>query len=278
MQVYIKPRPISHKYGHSNYLTFKYPFDINYGPFFVDYGTIPSDATKVYTVRPSSPLSASLSKLYNELLPSFDADVPDPNKFPRSAWHGILQLAVAKVDSSFFFQLECEDHIVRLVKGDCAPAPPPTSRRTADLSPEWYNVVYGTLLRGEVEVCDESWDTELELFIWAYLYSEANEQVHIWRGLRREMLQLTRPFFAAHLPSAYTDNSGLLKAASAIVSVFAIKTPIDLTPSSMDENKPPLLCPSSSSSHAGDVDTDDDNRDRPFRRRNRIVSSDTADL
>ncbi|PBK71378.1 hypothetical protein ARMSODRAFT_955175 [Armillaria solidipes] len=271
MQIYLKPRPISRKYGHSNYLTFKYPFD-NYGPFFADYGTIPSDATEVYTVRPSSPLPASLSKLYNELLPSFDAEVPDPNKLPRSKWGGgLLQLAVAKVDSSFYFQLECEDHIVRLVKGDRAPAPPPTSRRTADLSPEWYKIVYSTLLRGEVEVRD---DADLELFVWAYLYSKAN-RVHIWRGLRAEMIQLTKPFFAAHLPSAYTDNSGLLKAASAIASVFATKTPIEpppLTPSSMDENKPPLLFPSSSSSHTGDVDSDDDNR--PFRRRNRIVSSD----
>ncbi|PBK88911.1 hypothetical protein ARMGADRAFT_346215 [Armillaria gallica] len=147
MQVYLKPWPISHKYGHSNYLTFKYPFD-KCGPFFADYGTIPSDATEVYTVRPSSPLSASLSKLYNELLPSFDAEVPDTNKLPCSAWHGILELAVAKVDSSYFFQLECEDHIVRLVKDDRAPAPPPTSRRIAHLSPEWYDIVYGTLLRG----------------------------------------------------------------------------------------------------------------------------------
>ncbi|KAK0430009.1 hypothetical protein EV421DRAFT_1861496 [Armillaria borealis] len=208
----------------------------------------------------------------------FDAEVPDPNKLPRSKWGGLLQLAVAKVDSSFYFQLECEDHIVRLVKGDRAPAPPPTSRRTADLSPEWYKIVYSTLLRGEVEVRD---DADLELFVWAYLYSEANERVHIWRGLRAEMIQLTRPFFAAHLPSAYTDNSGLLKAASAIASVFATKTPVEpppLTPSSMDENKPPLLCPSSSSSHTGDVDSDDDNRDRPFRRRKHIVSSDTVDL
>ncbi len=222
MQVYLKPRPISRKFGHSNYLTFKYPFD-KYRPFFAGCGTIPSDATEVYTVRPSSPLSASLAKLYNELLPSFDAEVPDPNRLPRSAWHGILQLAVTKVDSSFFFQLECEDHIVRLVKGDRAPAPPPSSRRTAELSPEWYNIVYGTLLRGEVEVRDESWDTELELFIWAYLYSEANEQVRkwvlvtssliiltplladIWRGLRGEMYKPTKPFFAAHLPSAYSQ-------------------------------------------------------------------------
>ncbi len=161
------------KYGHSNYLTFKYPFD-NYGPFFADYGTIPSDATEVYTVRPASALPALLSKLYNELLPSLDAEVPDPNKFHHSAWHNLLQLAVAKVDSSFYFQLKCEDHIVRLVKGDRAPVPPPTSRRTADLSPEWYKIVYSTLLRGEVDVRDE---TELELFVWAYMYAVANERV-----------------------------------------------------------------------------------------------------
>ncbi len=78
------------------------------------------------------------------------------------------------------------------------------------------------------------------------------------------------------------------KAASAIASVFATKTPVEpplLTQSSsnrssdMDENNPPLLSPSSSngssatdstSSHAGEVDTDNDNTEisaqcRPFR-------------
>ncbi len=70
--------------------------------------------------------------------------------------------------------------------------------------------------------------TELELFIWAYLYSEANEQVRkwvlvtssliiltplladIWRGLRGEMYKPTKPFFAAHLPSAYRSVVAML--------------------------------------------------------------------
>ncbi|KAK0458144.1 uncharacterized protein EV420DRAFT_382023 [Desarmillaria tabescens] len=201
--IYLKPRPISRKYKHSNYLPFKYSF--NYGPFFSNHGSIPSDATEVYTVH-SPALSTSLSTLYNDILPSLDAEVPDPNKLPRSAWPGIHRLAVAKVDSSFYFQLECENHIVQVVKGDRAPAPPPTSRRRMDLSPEWYDIVYPTLLRGDVELRDESRDTELELFVWAYMYYVANERVHIWRGLRQEMYQLTRLFFAARLPSSYCER------------------------------------------------------------------------
>ncbi|SJL09445.1 uncharacterized protein ARMOST_12823 [Armillaria ostoyae] len=197
---------------------------------------------------------------------------------PRGA--DFFSFAVAKVDSSFYFQLECEDHIVQLSR---APAPPPTGRRMADFSPEWYKIVYSTLLQGDVEVRDESRDTELKLFIWAYLYSVANERVHIWRGLREEMDQLTRPFFAAHLPSVYADSPGLLNfvstkaltAASALVSAFTIMM-------STDEHEPPPSSSNSTSaldsasfSHAGDLD-DDAKLSVLYRRRNHIEVSDSC--
>ncbi|PBK71217.1 hypothetical protein ARMSODRAFT_954986 [Armillaria solidipes] len=193
IQLYFKPRPISRKYGHSKYLPFKWPFDSKYGPFFADYGTIPSDATEVYTIQ-SSALVMSLSTFYNELIPGLDAKVPDPNKFPRSEWGRLLQLATAKADSSFCFQLECEDHIVRLAKGNRAPPPPPTDMRIIDLSPEWYNIVYSTHIRGDVELRDKSRDTELELFVWVYMFYVADDRTEIWRGFRQEMYQLTTFF------------------------------------------------------------------------------------
>ncbi len=70
-------------YGHSNYLSFKWPFDFKYGPFFLDYGPIPSDATEVYTVQ-SSALATSLSMLYDDLIHRLDVEVPFPNRLPRS--------------------------------------------------------------------------------------------------------------------------------------------------------------------------------------------------
>ncbi|KAK0235435.1 hypothetical protein EDD85DRAFT_968377 [Armillaria nabsnona] len=285
-QIYLKPRPVSPVYGHSNYLPFKCPSDFEYGPFFADYGTIPSDATEVYTLQ-SSALAASLSTFYSQLIPSLDAEVPDPNKCHRSGWRGLLQLAVAKTRSSFHFQLECEDHIVRLVKGDSAPAPPPTSKRSEDFSPEWYKIVYPTLLRGDVELRDvESRDTELELFVWAHMFQVADERSRIWLSFRQEMYELTKLFFAVRLPSSYAESPGLinfvsskiLSAASAMASAFAT-----------NENEPSLFSPSSSNgprstdsmscSHA-DYPGDEASLsalNRPFRRRNLVVA-DSVDV
>ncbi|KAK0235386.1 hypothetical protein EDD85DRAFT_792228 [Armillaria nabsnona] len=126
-------------------------------------------------------------------------------------------------------------------------------------------------------------DTELELFIWACLYSVANERAHIWRGLREEMDQLTRPFFAAHLPSAYTDSPGLvlnfisskaLTAASALVSAFTIMTSIDEHESPLSSSNSSSALDSTSFSHAGDLD--DDAKLSVLYRRCVIISVDGA--
>ncbi|PBK66123.1 hypothetical protein ARMSODRAFT_1048758 [Armillaria solidipes] len=248
-QFHLKPRPVSLMHGHSNYLPFKWPFDFDYGPFFPDYGPIPSDsATAVYTVQ-SSALPATLSMLYDDLIPTLDVEVPCPNRLPRSAWWGLLRLAMNKVDASFRFRMECENHIVQLTKGDRAPTPPPPS---------------------DVELYDKSEprDAELELYIWAYMYHLADERTCIWRSFRQEMYQLIKPFSAACLPSGHNlfnlVSSKALAAASVIASAFTTET-------SIDGNEPPLLSPSSSSgssptdsttsSHAGDLDDDDNDAD-----------------
>ncbi|KAK0440328.1 hypothetical protein EV421DRAFT_1816689 [Armillaria borealis] len=181
IQFHLKPRPVSLIHGHSNYLPFKWPFDFNYGPFFPDYGPIPSDATEVYTAQ-SSALAAMLSMLYDDLIPTLDVEVPCPNKLPRSAWCGLLRLSMNTVDASFRFRMECENHIVQLIKGDHAPTPPPPGKRTQSFSPEWYDVVYPTLFRGDVELRDESESRDaesLELYIWTYMYHLADEHTCI---------------------------------------------------------------------------------------------------
>ncbi|SJL12379.1 uncharacterized protein ARMOST_15805 [Armillaria ostoyae] len=246
---------------------------------------IPAWPLKLYAIQVAlslqahspSALPASLSKLYNDILPSLDAEVPDPNKLPRSAWPGLLQLAVAKANSSFHFQLECEDHIVQLVKGDRAPAPPPPSERSEEISPEWYDIVYSTLLRGDVELRDESRDTELELYVWAYMFHVADDRGTIWRSFRQEMYQLTKFFFAASLPSSYAESPGWFSrgalTAASLASTFTAAT-------SVEENEPPLLSSSSSneptSSHAADFD-DEAALNRPFRRRN-VATRDSIDV
>ncbi len=82
------------------------------------------------------------------------------------------------VNASFRFRMECENHIVQLTKDDRALTPPPPSKRT----PEWYDVVYPTMFRGDVEPRNESEsrDAELELYIWTYMYHLADERTCKW--------------------------------------------------------------------------------------------------
>ncbi|KAK0451440.1 uncharacterized protein EV420DRAFT_1646189 [Desarmillaria tabescens] len=287
VQIHLKPRPISPVHGHSKYLPFHWPSDFEYGPFFAEHATVPPDATEVYTLQ-SPALSASLSALFNTVIPGLDAEVPDPNRLCRSAWPALLQLAVTKLSLAFEFRTECENHIVRLFEGDRAPVPPPPSMRAPSLSPEWYAIIFSTGDRGDVELRgDESQDIELELFVWVYMQQAVDNYTHIWGCYRREMYQLIHMIAPVHLR---TENSGLFnflsRKAYALASIFTTET-------SADDSCPPLLSPSSSngssatdatdssdSSHAGCLDEDANSSSlyRPFRRRNLAIVSESVDL
>ncbi|KAK0446854.1 hypothetical protein EV421DRAFT_1901692 [Armillaria borealis] len=293
IQMYLKPRPVSAVYGHSNYLLFGRLFNCEYGPFFAGHEAIPPDATQVYTLR-SPALAASLSMFFNELIPSLEANVPDPHRFVRSAWPALHQLAVAQVESWTDFRIECENHLVQLTQGDHPPAPPPRNMRAWDSSPEWYNAVYSVLLWDAVELHgDEYQDTYLELFVWVYMYRAARQRTRIWRILRQEMNMLvTAP--AAPAPSSwqwhhffgfFPSYSGLLNlisskalvAASALASIFTTESngPLALSLSSSIES----LVTDSTSSHAGVlVDTNVNSPQCLFQRRNPIMVSDSLDL
>ncbi|PBK79120.1 hypothetical protein ARMGADRAFT_1093420 [Armillaria gallica] len=78
VQVYLKPRPISSVFGHSKYLPFQWNPDFKCGPFFAGYGTIPADATEVYTIH-SPHLSAGIAAFHNELIPSLQDEPLDPD-------------------------------------------------------------------------------------------------------------------------------------------------------------------------------------------------------
>ncbi|SJL03916.1 uncharacterized protein ARMOST_07273 [Armillaria ostoyae] len=308
IQMYLKPRPVSAVYGHSDYLLFGRLFNCEYGPFFAGYGPIPSDATQVYTFR-SSALAASLSTFFNELIPSLEANVPDPHRFVRSAWPALHQLAVAQVDSWTDFRIKCENHLVQLTQGDHPPAPPPRNMRAWDSSPEWYNAVYSVLLWDAVELHgDEYQDTYLELFVWVYMYRAARQRTRIWRSLRQEMNMLVAAPAPAPLHSSwqwhhcfgfFPSYSGLLNlisskalvAASALASIFTIESngALALSLSSSIES---LVTDSTSShpdnvsngssmssSHAGVlIDTNVNSPQCLFRRRNPIMVSDSLDL
>ncbi len=113
VEIYLKPRPISSVYGHSNYLPFQWNPDFKYGPFFARYGTIPSDATEVYTIH-SPDLSAGIAAFHNKLIPSLQDEPPDPDKASRSLWPNVYELVIAKLKSVTQFLRDCEDHVNRL--------------------------------------------------------------------------------------------------------------------------------------------------------------------
>ncbi|KAK0495458.1 hypothetical protein EDD18DRAFT_1391899 [Armillaria luteobubalina] len=281
LKIYFKPRPISPTHGHSNYLPFHSRSYCQYGPFFTDYETIPCDATEVYTIH-SRALSAALSTLFNDFIPSLSVEVPDPSKFDRSAWPDLLELAWAKVSFSLGLRIPCEDHAVLLFLGDRAPVPPPRELRGPRWSPEWYELVVSIRGRGDVALQDESLNTELELFVWVYIQHTIDKWASIWRYFYVEMLKLTDPVAPARLPSCYTESSSLfdllsnkaLAAASALASVFTVEA---------SNSRPSLLSPSSSNgssvtdstsySHDDDLDDEDVKSSGLLRRRNLVVAN-----
>ncbi|PBK81748.1 hypothetical protein ARMGADRAFT_1090986 [Armillaria gallica] len=291
VKIYLKPRPTSRIHDHSNYLPFKWKDYCKYGPFFADYGAVPSDATEIHTLQ-SPALFTALSALYNVSIPSLDTEIPDPNKSGVSAWPDLLKLAKTKVDMSLDSRIESENHIVQLSQGDCAPAPPPRNMRAPAFSPEWYKIVFSTMDRGDVELRDESRDTELELFVWINkLIVHPDTATDIWRHFRQEMYKLTDPIAPARLPSGH-DSPGLftllrrkaLTAASAFASTF-------IADASVDDTAPPLLpsspnnessaTDSTSSFHAGDLGDDAtmsalNHPFEPLRRRKRIIISEPS--
>ncbi len=179
VNIYLKPRPISLIHGHSSYLPFDRHLYCKYGPFFPDYETIPCDATEVYTIH-SLALSATLSTLFNDLIPKFSVEVPNPSKFNRSSWPHLLELARTKASFALDLRILCEDHGVQLSQGDSAPVPPPRTMRGPSTSPEWYKLVVSLRGRGDVELRDESRDTELELFVWVYIQHTIDKWTSKW--------------------------------------------------------------------------------------------------
>ncbi|KAK0473511.1 hypothetical protein EDD18DRAFT_1401604 [Armillaria luteobubalina] len=283
VKIYLKPRPTSLIHGHSNYLPFKQDYYCEYGPFFADYGAVPSDATQVHTLQ-SPGLSTALSVLYNVLIPSLDVEVPDPNKSDLSAWLSLRELANVKVTLAFDSRIKSENHIVQLSQGDRAPAPPPRKTRAPVFSPEWYEIVFSTMDRGDVELHDVSRDTELELFIWVYIHKTIDEYAEIWRNFRREMRKLTDPVAPARLPSGHVDSPGLLiyLGRKALTAVAAFSSSF-IADASVNDTAPPLLPSSSTESSTtystSSFDTDDLTPDRqfePLRRRKRMILSEPS--
>ncbi|KAK0458121.1 uncharacterized protein EV420DRAFT_1764587 [Desarmillaria tabescens] len=187
VQIYLKPRPVSPIYGHSNYLPFQWNPDFKYGPFFADYGPIPPDATEVYIIH-SPYLSAGIATFHNELIPSLadaEAEVPDPDQTCRSLWPSLYELQRAKLGPVSQFLRDSESHVNMLYQGDHARFPPPPG---VSKDPEWHKLFFSILAsRRDVELHDSDVDTELEIFAWAYMHYMVFYISLPWIKLRTEM-------------------------------------------------------------------------------------------
>ncbi|KAK0237863.1 hypothetical protein EDD85DRAFT_1004812 [Armillaria nabsnona] len=161
VKIYLKPRPV---YGHANYLPFQWHPDFKYGPFFAGYGTIPSDATEEYTIH-SPNLSAAIAAFHNQLVPSLQTEVPE---ITRSLWPSLVEL---------------ERTIMRPC--DHTPFPLPTELCT---DPEWDELFISILARGDhVELRDADIDTEVEIFVWAYMHYMAFYFCTPWLKFQRDL-------------------------------------------------------------------------------------------
>ncbi|PBK79497.1 hypothetical protein ARMGADRAFT_133858 [Armillaria gallica] len=164
VKIYLKPRPVSSAYGHANYLPFQWHPDFKYGPFFSGYGTIPSDAIEEYTIH-SPDLSAAIAAFHDELIPSFQTEVPE---ITRSQWRDLVELERTIMRPVARFMLHSQTHVNRLYTGDHIPFPLSTELRTDS---EWDGLFFSILGRGDVELREDvDVDTEVEIFVWAYMH------------------------------------------------------------------------------------------------------------
>ncbi|KAK0449755.1 uncharacterized protein EV420DRAFT_1482992 [Desarmillaria tabescens] len=151
---------------------------------FSGYETIPSDATEKYTIH-SPDLSAGIAAFHGELIPSLQAEVPE---ITRSSWCSLVKLERTKMEPASRFLHESESHVNRLYQGDH------TLRATADDRYSWDKLFFSILARGEVELRDDvDVDTELGIFVWAYMHYMIYYFSLPWLKLQRELRHPERP-------------------------------------------------------------------------------------
>ncbi|KAK0452482.1 hypothetical protein EV421DRAFT_904000 [Armillaria borealis] len=158
VKIYLKPRPVSSVYGHASYLPFQWHPDFKYGPFFAGYGTIPSDATEEYTIH-SPDLFTGIAAFHNELIPSFQAEVPE---ITLLQWRSLVELQETIMGPVARFILQSQNHVNRLYHTLF-----PQLRTDAKRDELYFSI----LARGDVELREDvDVDTKVEIFVWAYMH------------------------------------------------------------------------------------------------------------
>ncbi|SJK98102.1 uncharacterized protein ARMOST_01359 [Armillaria ostoyae] len=134
--LYLKPHPAHPKFGDRPWMLLNPDFP--YGPFCSAWGTIPPDATEVYTIH-SPILAAVLTKLQVEILPVLCElnieilRIRATAVFSVVPWEGFDAMIPAQK-----FLADCHCETVKLVFGDKSLPPPSRYRKDAKHYPEFW--------------------------------------------------------------------------------------------------------------------------------------------
>ncbi|KAK0459251.1 uncharacterized protein EV420DRAFT_310780 [Desarmillaria tabescens] len=164
IKLYLKPRPAHPKFGDRPWMLLNPDFP--YGPFCSAWGTIPSDATEVYTIHSHS-LTAALTKL-EEILPKLRKSNTEISRIqasaPTSPFHAIFWDGFRNVAPAQVFLADCQYQTVKLVYGDKTPPKPARYRNNPEHAPEFWKLMEDAIfpLRQDVELIE----LDLQRLLW----------------------------------------------------------------------------------------------------------------
>ncbi|KAK0454397.1 hypothetical protein EV421DRAFT_2029482 [Armillaria borealis] len=153
IKLYLKPRPAHPKFDDRPWMLLKPDFP--YGPFCSAWGTVPPDATEVYTVH-SPTLAAVLTNLQVEIVPTL-------RELNKDTPH-------IRATASTKFLADCHRETVKLVFGDKSSPPPSRYRKDAKHYPEfWKHMDEAAFpLHRDVELVNL--DMDLQRLLWTNIH------------------------------------------------------------------------------------------------------------
>ncbi|KAK0459255.1 uncharacterized protein EV420DRAFT_310896 [Desarmillaria tabescens] len=177
IKLYLKPRPVHPKFGDRPWMLLN--SDFPYGPFCSAWGTIPPDATEVYTIHSHS-LTAALTKL-EEILPKLRKSNTEISRIQASAptspframfWDG-FEIVIPAQD----FLADCQYQTVKLVYGDKTPPKPTWYRKH---TPQFWKLMEDAIfpLRQDVELIE----LDLQRLLWTSILLLLTQNIRITWG------------------------------------------------------------------------------------------------
>ncbi|SJK98085.1 uncharacterized protein ARMOST_01342 [Armillaria ostoyae] len=195
IKLYLKSRPAHPNFGDRPWILLKRDFP--YGPFCSAWGSIPPDATEVYTLHSRS-LTAGLTKL-QEILPKLreaNTEIPriqasaSTSPFRASFWDGFQTIRPAQD-----LLADCRYQTVKLVFGDRTPPKPSRKHNNLVHSPEFWKLVGETTfpLNRDVELVDL--DIDLQRLLWTTIFLVIQQGlkpiIRLWEEVSHNIEEIT---------------------------------------------------------------------------------------